>query len=90
MKSTYGVVLVGCGYIGEEHLADIYYRENVRIVAVVDKDIQKASLTARKFGAQEYQTDYKAYLNRADVDIIIIATYVDSHLPIMKDCVIKE
>lgn len=87
MKSTYGVVLVGCGYIGEEHLADIYYRENVRVAAVVDKDIQKASLTARKFGAQEYGTDYKTYLKRADVDIVIIATYVDSHLPIMKACV---
>lgn len=37
MDKIYGVVLIGCGYIGEEHLSDIYYQENVRVVAVVDR-----------------------------------------------------
>ncbi|MBQ4259445.1 MAG: Gfo/Idh/MocA family oxidoreductase [Lachnospiraceae bacterium] len=87
MNKEYGVVVIGCGYIGEEHLADIYYRDNIRIVAVVDWDSNKAQLMAKKYGASEYGTDYTHYLNRNDVDIVIIATYVDSHLHIMKDCV---
>lgn len=87
MAENYGVMLIGCGYIGEEHLEDIYYRDNVRLVAVVDKDIDRARLAARKFGAVEYGSDYTFYLQRADVDIVIIATYVDSHLSIMRDCV---
>ncbi len=87
MEKVYGVVLVGCGYIGEEHLSEIYYRDNVRIIAVVDINLDVAKLMARKYGALEYGTDYKAFLQREDVDIVIIATYVDSHLPIMKDCV---
>lgn len=84
---VYGVVLVGCGYIGEEHLADIYYRDEVRLISVVDTDVEKARLMARKYNAIEYSTDYTSYLKRSDVDIVIIATYVDSHLSIMKDCV---
>lgn len=87
MEKVYGVVLIGCGYIGEEHLSDIYYQENVRVVAVVDLDENRAKLMARKYGAQEYGTDYKVYLQREDVDIVLIATYVDTHLSIMKDCV---
>lgn len=87
MQKVYGVVLVGCGYIGEEHLSEIYYRDNVRIIAVVDMNIEVARLMARKYGAPEYSTDYRDFLQREDVDIVIIATYVDSHVPIMKDCV---
>ncbi len=87
MKRTYGVMLVGCGYIGEDHLSDIYYRDNVEIIVVVDKDIHRAELMARKYGALKYGTDYKVYLNREDIDIVIVATYVDSHLPITRDCV---
>lgn len=87
MEKIYGVVLVGCGYIGEEHLADIYFRDNVHMVSVVDLNLERAKLMARKYGAQEYGVDYRVYLERVDVDIVIIATYVDTHLSIMKDCV---
>lgn len=87
MSKIYGVVLVGCGYIGEEHLAEIHYRDNVRMVAVVDADIDRARLMARKYCVPEYGTDYREFISREDVDIVVIATYVDSHLQIMKDCV---
>lgn len=87
MKEQYGVVLIGCGYIGEDHLSQIYYQENVHVVAVVDVDLERARFLARKYGVEEFGTDYKSYLTREDVDVVIIATYVDSHLPIMKACV---
>lgn len=41
MDRVYGVMLIGCGHIGEEHLADIYYRDNVRIEAVVDQQPER-------------------------------------------------
>ena len=87
MKEQYGVVLIGCGYIGEDHLSQIYYQENVHVVAVVAVDLERARFLARKYGVEEFGTDYKSYLTREDVDVVIIATYVDSHLPIMKACV---
>ncbi len=88
MDKTYGVVLVGCGHIGEEHIEQIYFRENIRIVAVVDADEQKARLFAMKYGADRYGIDYHEFITRDDVDIVIIATYVSTHLTILRDCVV--
>lgn len=43
---TYGVLLIGCGHIGMQHLQDIYYRENIRLEAVVDKEPERAAQAA--------------------------------------------
>ena len=87
MNKTYGVVLIGCGHIGEAHIEDIYFREGIRIVGVVDIKEETARLFARKYGAEHYATDYHELIARDDVDIVIIATYARTHLPILKDCV---
>ncbi len=83
----YSVVLIGCGYIGKSHIEDIYTRENIRVVGVVDVDIERAKQFAKLYNIESYGTDYMPYLERDDVDIVIIGTYTDTHLPIMKDCV---
>ena len=86
MEKVYGVVLIGCGHIGEEHLADIYYRENIRILGVVDTAEERARLFARKYGAAAWGTDDRPFLEKSELDIVIIATYADSHLTILEDC----
>lgn len=88
-KKRYGVVLIGCGHIGEQHIADIYYRDNVRIVGVVDYNVSAAQAFARRYSGGEvveYDTDYHRFLARADVDIVIIASYAGTHLSILRDC----
>lgn len=82
----YGVMLIGCGHIGCEHLAGIYCRENIRIEAVIDRNAETARLAARQYAARQYGTDYRPFLADPAVDIVIIATYVASHLTILKDC----
>ena len=47
MDKVYGVVLIGCGHIGQEHIENIYYRENVRIVGVVDFVEERAELSVQ-------------------------------------------
>ena len=86
MSNIYGILLIGCGHIGEEHLQDIYCRDNIRVIGTVDTDICRAAAFARRFGAADYGTDYRPFLQRADVDIVIIATYTETHLPILQDC----
>lgn len=83
---VYGVVLIGCGHIGEEHIQDIYYRDNVKIIAVVDRDITRAELFKRKYGALFCGTDYLDFIKLDSVDIVIIATYVSTHLSILGHC----
>lgn len=83
----YSVVIVGCGYICKSHVEDIYWRENIKVVGAVDVDLERAKQFAARYNIPSYGTDYKPYLEREDVDIVIIGTYTDTHLPIMKDCV---
>lgn len=82
----YGIVVIGCGHIGCQHLADIYYRDNISIVAVIDTCLEAAESAARKYAALDYGTDYRPYLKDERVDIVLIATYASSHLAILKDC----
>lgn len=79
---TYNIVLVGCGYIGGQHLDDIYYRDNVNILAVVDTVLDNAKMFAHKYGAEHYGTDYKEFISDPRADIVIVATNVDSHYEI--------
>ena len=82
----YGILLIGCGHIGSQHIADIYYRDNIRVIAVIDSSIETAKIAAKKYNAQYFGTDYRSYLNDERVDIVIIATYASSHLQILKEC----
>lgn len=83
---TYGVVVVGCGHIGEEHSKDIYYRDNIRMVGFVDTDPARASAFARKFSGESYGTDYREYLDNPRADIFIVATNTESHYEITREC----
>lgn len=87
-KKVYGVMLIGCGHIGEQHIEEIYYRDNIKIIACVDYHLETAKTFARRFGngEAEYDTDYHRFLSRSDLDIVIIATYAETHLSIMRDC----
>ena len=82
----YGVLLIGCGHIGIEHLLDIYYRDNIHVVAVSDTDEERARDAAARAGCELFGTDYRSFITLPEVDIVIIATYTSSHLSILKDC----
>lgn len=82
----YGVMLIGAGHIGCEHILEIYYRENVEVVAIVDSELERARDLALRAGCERYGTDYREFLGRDDIDIVIIATYTASHLSILRDC----
>lgn len=84
----YGILLIGCGYIGCEHLKDIYYRPEFEIVAVVDKSEKRAALAAKKYNALSYGKDYKPFLSDKRIQIVIIATYPDTHLKIAQECLL--
>lgn len=83
---TYGVLLIGCGHIGMEHLLAIYHRDNIRVEAVVDMNEATARAAARRCGVKAWGTDYREFLKSDRVDIVIIATYADTHLSILRDC----
>ena len=84
-NKKYGVLLIGCGYIGYQHIEGIYDKENVTVIAVIDKNEETAKEFAERFGALHYGTDYRPYLDDPRVEIVIVATYTDTHFSITKE-----
>ena len=73
--------------MGGVHLDDIYLKENVCIYGVVDTNIERAKLFAKKYNAKSFSNEYQSYLEDENTDIILCATYPESHLEILKKCV---
>ena len=86
-KEKYGVVLVGCGYIGKIHIEDIYDLDCVELIGTVDVSEANAIKFKQRYGALSHSTDYRDYLDDPRVDIVVIATYTESHVPILLDCI---
>lgn len=86
-KTTYGVAVIGCGHMGEEHLKHIYCCPGIRIRCVCDLDPVRAEKVAWKYRADAIEADAQKCIARPDVDIVIIATYPSTHLPLLKLCI---
>lgn len=85
--NRYGIVVIGCGYIGQQHLDDIYYRDNVHLIGVVDTDPARAALFAARYGAEHWATDYRSLVALPETQIVIIASWVRSHCEILRFCI---
>lgn len=82
----YNVALIGCGYMGQAHLSDSCARENINIYAVCDRDRERADATAKKYHATQVYYQAEDVIADPKVDIVIIATYPSTHLPLLKEC----
>lgn len=87
MSKIYGVALIGCGQMGAVHLENIYYKNNVEIVSVCDRDLARAEVFKRKYNARTITDDVDACIKNKAVDIVICATYPSTHLEILKKCI---
>jgi predicted dehydrogenase len=86
-NKTYSVALIGCGHMGQAHIEDIYYKENVHVAYVCDLDIDKAKVFSKKYGSAKITDNYLECIQDKKVDIVIIATYPSTHLSILKECI---
>ncbi|MFH1007688.1 MAG: Gfo/Idh/MocA family oxidoreductase [Candidatus Latescibacterota bacterium] len=82
----FGVVLVGCGTVaGYGHLPAIESHPNTRLVGVADVDPDRAQRACTEYGAEDWSTDYRDFLGRGDVEVVVITTPPDSHARIAID-----
>lgn len=77
-KRSYGLGLVGAGSFGQFCLSAFRKLPNLNLVAVCDKDADRAHATATEFGMTPY-TDFDKLLADAAVDIVAINTPPSSH-----------
>ena len=81
------VVLIGAGNIAENfHIPAWIKFSNVKLVAIVDKDISKAKKLANKFKIKFFETTIKKVLIKTDVDAVDICASNHSHEKLILEC----
>jgi predicted dehydrogenase len=80
--------LIGCGWIVErDHIPAMLQSDRVKVVATADVAAERARLAARIAGAPESAAyaDYRALLERGDVDIVSVASPPSTRPQIIQD-----
>lgn len=67
------VAVVGTGYFGQRHLKILSQMEDVEIVGIADKDINKALQVASDFGLK-YSENFRDLLDKAETFFIVTPT----------------
>ena len=81
MTTTTSVALIGCGFFSRNHLhswQDLA-AEGVSVVAVCDIDPVKAKAAAAEFGVPRWYTDAAEMFAKERIDLVDIATRMDTH-----------
>jgi predicted dehydrogenase/nucleoside-diphosphate-sugar epimerase len=75
------VAVIGCGYISQQlHLPILAGHERARLVALVDRDVERARRLARGYGVETVLDDAGG-LGRDRVDAAVVATPPSHHAP---------
>jgi predicted dehydrogenase len=83
-RSTVRLAIIGCGAVTELcHLPAAKLTQEVKIVALVDKNIQRAKLLAKRFGITNYAQDYQQLPENVNGVIIALTNFL--HAPVAMD-----
>jgi predicted dehydrogenase len=78
----YKIGVIGCGAIAGMHIKAILASKEYTLVAVADINPEQLAKVKDKYGIQNVYTDYKALLNKEDLDVIVVSTHVPTHAEI--------
>lgn len=64
-----------------KHLPELQKIENVRVCAVCNRSEESGAKVARRFNIPDVMTDWRALVERADLDAVVIGTWPYMHAP---------
>jgi predicted dehydrogenase len=79
--------LIGCGFIGRQHALDARADGRVSIVTCTDFVAERARELAHEFDIKVTPTSADQLLTDDSLDLVIIATRHDSHVPLLLEAV---
>ncbi|MFN0277060.1 MAG: Gfo/Idh/MocA family protein [Pyrinomonadaceae bacterium] len=78
------VAVIGTGYWGPNLIRNFLALDEIEAVVACDRDEERLAKMRKSFYGIETSTDYETVIDRADVDVVVIATPVSSHHEIAK------
>jgi len=84
MNRTIRFGLIGCGRVAPRHAQSVGELEDARLVAVADIKESRAARFEAEYGAEAHM-DYRALLERPDVDVVSICTPSGLHAQMAMD-----
>lgn len=78
-SDTIGVGVVGAGFIADTHLASLSRVRGAHVVAVAGRTAEGAAALAARHEVKDSYGDYRQLLERADVDVVLVASPNDTH-----------
>jgi predicted dehydrogenase len=79
------VVVIGVGRWGPNHVRNLHETSGAEVAGVADVDPARLNAIQRQYPGIEVSTDYRSFLSRKDVDAVVIATPVSTHMQIVSD-----
>ncbi len=76
------VGVVGLGWAGETHLKSYLNIPNVEVVALAEPQEVRLTNVGTTYGIESLYTDYRALVERNDLDIVSVATPNHLHMPV--------
>ncbi|MDF1551811.1 MAG: Gfo/Idh/MocA family oxidoreductase [Deferrisomatales bacterium] len=75
--------IIGCGKVAEErHLPALQRLPQINVVAAADVDADRVEMLSQRFGVEHRFTDYRALVDRQDIDAVGVLTPTQSHAEI--------
>jgi len=84
MASHFRIGVVGVGYSVSGPLPTIAAYEDIELVAICARRLDRASSAAETFGTELAYDDYETMFAEANIDIVYISAPVKQHFPITK------
>ncbi|RUS47824.1 Gfo/Idh/MocA family protein [Cohnella sp. AR92] len=87
MGNTVRIGVIGTGSISQAHLDSYSNHPDVQLVAVADKNAERAAETARKYNALRSYSDFGELLADPEIDAVSICTWNNTHAAIAMDAI---
>ncbi len=89
MANRVKVAVIGLGF-GADFIPIYQKHPNAEVYAICQRTESKLKEAAKKYGVERYYTDYRDLLKIKEIDAIHVVTPVDTHAPIVLDCLRAE
>lgn len=86
MRSAQRFALIGCGFIGQVHAANLARHPGVELALVCDIDTARAAALAEQFGARAASVPQA--LSSEAIDAVLIASATPTHAPLLEQAVL--